>query len=35
MPHDDPRTLASPEFFATKIYVPLMTNAGCFNTCED
>lgn len=34
MPHDD-RGRWHPEFFSTKIYVPLMTNADCFNTCED
>ena len=33
-PHDD-RGRWHPEFFATKVYVPLVTNAGCFNTCAD
>jgi hypothetical protein len=33
-PHDD-RGRWHPEFFTTKIYVPLTTNAECFNTCAD
>lgn len=33
LPHDD-RGRWHPEFFNTKIYIPLQSNAGCINTCE-
>lgn len=33
-PHDD-RGRWHPEFFTTKIYVPLVTNPECFNTCAE
>lgn len=33
-PHND-RGRWHPEFFTTKVYVPLMTNPDCFNTCAD
>ena len=33
-PHDD-RGRWHPEFFTTKAYVPLATNARCYSTCED
>lgn len=33
-PHDD-RGRWHPEFFTTKLYVPLITNPDCFSTCAD
>jgi hypothetical protein len=33
-PHDD-RGRWHPEFFTTKVYVPLATNDNCYNTCMD
>jgi hypothetical protein len=33
-PHDD-KGRWHPEFFTTKIYVPLTTNPHCYNTCDD
>lgn len=33
-PHDD-RGRWHPEFFNTKVYIPLQSNSGCINTCED
>ena len=33
-PHDD-RGRWHPEFFTTKVYVPLATNPACFNTCAE
>lgn len=34
LPHDD-RGRWHPEFFNTKIYIPLKSNLGCVNICED
>lgn len=33
-PHDD-RGRWHPEYFATKAYVPIATNAACYSTCGD
>jgi hypothetical protein len=34
LPHDD-RGRWHPEFFKTKAYIPVATNARCYSTCED
>lgn len=34
LPHDD-KGRWHPEFFNTKIYIPLASNSGCINRCED
>lgn len=33
-PHND-RGRWHPEFFNTKVYIPLQSNDGCINTCQD